>query len=76
MDVPKLYQSMYAKAMTGKSLRAAVNIKCLDCTCYQRTMVRDCPVENCSLHLYRPYQKTSSEQPPPAKGDLSPGNRK
>ena len=61
-DIPEIYQNIYRKAMTGKSLRAAVNARCLDCCCWQRTEVRDCPAENCPLYPYRPYQDKSSKE--------------
>jgi hypothetical protein len=55
--------------MSGKSLRAGINVRCLDCCCWQRTEVRDCPAENCSLHPYRPYQdKRSNENSPVEQG--------
>ena len=57
----------YRKAMKGRSLRAAVNAKCLDCSCWQRTEVRDCPVVNCPLYPYRPYQAKGSKENRPTE---------
>jgi len=51
-----VYRRRYDKAMKGKSLRAAVNAKCLDCACWQKNEVRDCPALTCPLWPYRPYQ--------------------
>ena len=52
------YRRGYDKAMAGKSLRAAINAKCLDCCCWQKSAVRDCSVVTCPLHPHRPYQTT------------------
>ena len=61
-DIPAVYRRQYNKAMVGKSLRAAINSRCLDCCCWQRTEVRDCPAENCPLYPYRPYQNKRSKE--------------
>lgn len=56
-DIPKVYRGIYDKALTGKSLRAAVNAFCLECVCWQREEVRLCPSTPCPLWLYRPYRE-------------------
>ena len=61
-DMPKIYRATYDKAVSGKSLRAAVNSFCAECTMWQREEVRLCTSLACPLRLYRPYQG-SSEQP-------------
>jgi hypothetical protein len=50
------YIRLYDKAMEKKSMRAAVNAKCLDCCCWQSTEVKKCPATDCPLYQYRPYQ--------------------
>ena len=50
------YRKVYDKAMTGRSLRAAVNSKCLDCVCWEREEVKKCPSIDCPLYSYRPYK--------------------
>lgn len=70
-NIPEIYQNLYCRAMSGKSLRSAINAKCLDCHCWQRTEVRDCPAADCSLYPYRPYQKGSSKKNRPLTGALS-----
>ena len=55
--IPQIYQNVYRKAMQGKSLRAAINAKCQDCTNWQRKEIENCLVTTCSLFPYRPYQK-------------------
>jgi len=55
-DMPEIYRRTYDKAIKG-SLRAAVNSKCLDCSCWQRKEVQDCLVLACPLWTVRPYQQ-------------------
>lgn len=40
-----------------KSLRAAINAKCWDCSCGQRIEIRECPISACPLYGLRPYQQ-------------------
>jgi len=49
------YRRNYDKAMSGKSLRAAVTAKCLDCMCWQQAEVKNCDVITCPLYPYKPY---------------------
>lgn len=60
--IPKIYRATYHKAMRGRSLRAAVNAKCQDCTNYQRKEIKDCLVVTCPLYLYHPYQKRPTKR--------------
>ena len=66
--MPEIYRRQYDKAMGGKSLRAAVNSKCLDCCCWERTAVRDCSAIACPLHTVRPYQASSKKNRPVEQG--------
>jgi len=61
VDVPKAYRGIYDRAMSGRSLRAAVNSTCLECVQWQRAEVRLCPSYACPLWPYRPY--TSAQNP-------------
>lgn len=49
------YKKTLEKYSKG-SLKAAIKLKCLDCSCNQREEVRDCRVSNCALFPFRPYQ--------------------
>ncbi len=60
LAVPERFQKVFKKAYEKKSMRAAVNSKCLDCTCFQVKEIRDCSVHGCPLWKYRPYQNKSS----------------
>ncbi|AQT68781.1 hypothetical protein STSP2_01954 [Anaerohalosphaera lusitana] len=55
-DMPRSYQAKYARAVSGKSLRAAVDSFCLECMMWQRNEVRKCTSLACPLWAYRPYK--------------------
>lgn len=38
------------------SVKALIQLKCLDCSNWQREEVRGCRVTNCPLHVVRPYK--------------------
>ena len=40
-----------------KSLRAAINAHCFQCSCYQRIEVTLCTAKDCPLHNLRPWQR-------------------
>ena len=42
-----------------KSLRAAINAKCYECCCEQRTEVKLCQCKDCPLFALRPWQNKS-----------------
>ena len=43
-------------------LRAAINSKCLDCSNWQATQIKDCSVPNCPLYEYRPSESNLARQ--------------
>lgn len=47
----------FKAAFTGKSLRSAINAKCLDCVGFTSGEVRECKAWGCPLWLVRPYQE-------------------
>jgi len=55
--MPAKYRRLYVRAMTGRSLRAAVNAFCLECVAYQRDEVRHCTAATCPLFAHRPYKR-------------------
>lgn len=57
--MPRRYRATYDKAMSGKSLRAAVNSFCLECVGWQREEVKKCCSPQCSLFPYRPVHGIS-----------------
>lgn len=55
--IPQLYRNAYKRALTGNSLRARVNSKCLECCSFERVAVSKCDIVTCSLNKVRPYQR-------------------
>lgn len=57
-NIPNLYngayKKIYDKALSGKSLRAAITANCQECMCWQGIEVKNCDVVTCPLHPYRP----------------------
>jgi hypothetical protein len=44
------------KRLENGSLKAAIALKCLDCSSYQQNEIRHCACTSCPLFLVRPYQ--------------------
>jgi hypothetical protein len=63
-SIPEIYQPVYDKATLGKSYAAAVKARCLDCCCWQRVEVTQCPAVECPLWAKRPYQKAPQSEKP------------
>ncbi len=61
-DMPKVYRGIYDRAVSGKSLRAAVNSFCLECVMWQRVEVRLCTSLACPLFPYRPYKPNETSK--------------
>lgn len=57
--LPDAYIGVFTRAYEGKSLRNAINAKCLDCTACQRNQIKDCEITTCPLWSVRPYQAGS-----------------
>jgi hypothetical protein len=55
-QTPTRWLPVVEKAEAG-SLRAAISLKCLDCTCFQPKEIADCRCVECSLFPHRPYKK-------------------
>jgi len=53
-DVPKRYQALYARAMQGKSRKAAMHSFCAECVGYVTTEIYLCTDPGCPLFPYRP----------------------
>ena len=58
--IPDIFQGKFRRqwdrAIARKSMRAAVDAKCADCTCWQNTEIRECPAICCPLWPYRPLK--------------------
>jgi hypothetical protein len=54
--MPESHHGTYRRAVSGKSLRAAVDAFCAECCGYDREAVRTCPAIACPLWSVRPWQ--------------------
>jgi hypothetical protein len=57
---PAKFQPLVDRIEDG-SIRAAVKLKCLECSSYQVEEIRLCTVPACPLHSVRPYQSGEKE---------------
>lgn len=57
---PKMALPVINRSEAG-SLKAAVNLKCLDCSNFQREEIRFCTCYDCPLFPFRPYQVKDEE---------------
>jgi hypothetical protein len=53
-QVPSYALAHAAKARTGNQ-RSLIALKCLDCSCWEKSEVAACPVATCPLYPLRPY---------------------
>ena len=65
-NIPALFHGKFRKewlkAACKISLRAAVNAKCRDCSCWQNPEIRECTVITCPLWQHRPFARSRPEQ--------------
>ena len=59
-QMPKIHRANYDKAMSGRSMKAAIKAFCLECVCGQKEEVRLCTDLACALYPYRPYKNSSN----------------
>jgi len=65
-DMPTTCKGVYRKAVTHKSMRAAVNSQCLECVGYIRKEISVCSDLGCPLYSYRPFQKRTGKDDTPS----------
>ena len=58
-DMPRQFRKVYDIAMSGRSLRAAVNSHCIECMGYVFSEVKLCCSSQCNFFLYRPLRGVS-----------------
>ncbi len=59
-DTPASLHKVCDKA-AGGSLRAAVKLKCLDCSCGVMKEVALCTIKSCPLYHFRPYKRVNQD---------------
>ena len=52
-EIPRKYEKLYNRAMSGCSRKAAVRSFCLECVCYHEAEIRFCTDKTCPLYKYR-----------------------
>ena len=72
--MPRQYRRVYDVAMTGKSLRAAVNSTCIECMGHEFRGVRECVSPQCPLYPYRPLHGVAYGVAGLVQGDQEPPN--
>jgi hypothetical protein len=55
-EINPRFSTLLDKLTEQGSMRAAVALKCLDCSNEQTVEVRNCPCTSCPLYAFRPYQ--------------------
>ena len=61
-EYPKVFLPIIDRAEKG-SFRAAITLKCLECSGFVRAEARQCTVTNCSLYPHRPGAKDLEQIP-------------
>jgi len=59
-ETPERFLPLVSKLEAG-SMRAAVALKCLDCSSHQPVEIRLCPCTSCPLYAFRPYKGKAGE---------------
>jgi hypothetical protein len=59
-ETPERFKPLVDK-LTAGSMRAAVALKCLDCSGHSTVEIRLCPCTSCPLYAFRPYKGKAGE---------------
>jgi hypothetical protein len=59
-EVPIRFEKLMQKLTQSGSMRAAIALKCLDCTCYQPMEIKGCACKSCPLFALRPYRNKAT----------------
>ncbi len=62
IERPKAKTPMEKALANPKSMRAAVNAMCWDCSGFSRPEVKRCEMEKCPLHNFRPWQSKDNAE--------------
>ena len=79
-QIPKLYRSIYDRAIKGKSRKAAMHAFCLECCGWLIKEVHACSDTGCSLYPYRSKSSVPPDAPqsvpdkPESKNSENKGN--
>jgi hypothetical protein len=62
-EMPKKYRKIYRKAVEDNNKNAAIQAFCLECVCWQKNEIVNCPCLACPLYGLRPYTKGTDNEP-------------
>lgn len=69
LDIVSEMKAFFPESVHGKvnraakgSYKAAVQLKCMDCTCNQKKEIALCTIRICPLWAFRPYRNATNEQ--------------
>lgn len=68
-EIPKVYQGVYERAMSGNSRKAAMRAFCLKCVGWERNEVALCTDTQCPLYPYRPFKRVKTDHSLPTDSD-------
>jgi hypothetical protein len=54
-DMPPIYRRNYLRAVSRRSMAAAIKAFCLECVQWERAEVTHCTAPACPLYAYRPF---------------------
>lgn len=60
--VPERWTTHVQKLTEQGSMKSAVALKCLDCSCFQPVEIKLCATQGCPLWAFRPYQTKDTDQ--------------
>ena len=55
-QTPERYSPLINRIVNKGSMKAAVTLKCLECSAYQPSEIKLCVCTSCPLYAFRPYQ--------------------
>ncbi len=70
-EIPKKYQAIYRRAMTGKSRKDSIRAHCLMCCGWQEVEVEKCTAMLCPLYLHRMGRTTGGVTSPVIRSSIS-----
>ena len=70
-QIPKKYQALYKRAMTGKSRKDSIRAHCLMCCAWQEVEVEKCTAMLCPLYPHRMGRTTSGATSPVIRSSTS-----
>lgn len=62
-EIPKKYRKIYKKAVETNNKNEAVKALCLECVCWQKNEIINCPCLACPLYGLRPFAKETDREP-------------